>query len=537
MALPHNFSSLVEEPTIQSVFIVGTGLSTPTAPTVGELKSKLDKVAESLGVVPNADFYVLAENVLENIKISGKTDAESRMWLAEKLGLLDDRRWFGETGLPLSGNTPRHRVIARFAVENRLKAIVSLNWDTLLEAALDSVGMADGVMSSRPWGITAHATVIDDSHMPELQKANVFPVFKPHGCVRNLEQARRLLRSTGVSPPSITFKLTQSELDNLPAGQTQVDRQVQGYIAQCPLVAVGWKASEGYLRNTVVNTACAVQHSEIDSFTLVSRSWYPNEKCSDTFHDDIAVAYNKTKLGSFAAVGNSGEPTLDCLFLWLQARYALNKLIVVASIPHKTELRLLLQQIELPNLDHPVLGWIDSWLPTWVRLCWRSGAMQGIDPHTNKRIDPWDIPIIPRDVHVPFGGMTLERRELRAAAKLLAILGNSFSQFDFEKFPGGFWDKEARKLYIPLPGWADEPNSADLAALKPLVEALRGLGFVRNIHLVWLDSESTPPNLTHCKQLSAQVSRLMPLTNFATADALTWIDLETLKGGNDEVAA
>ena len=156
--------------------------------------------------------------------------------------------------------------------------------------------------------------------------------------------------------------------------------------------------------------------------------------------------------------------------------------------------------------------------------------MQGNDPHTNQKIEPWDIPVVPRDVHVPFGGMTVERRELQAAAKLLVVLGNTLSGFDFEKFPGGFWSGESRRLYIPLPGWRGAVQTADLAALKPLIEALRGLGFVQNIYLVWLDTEGIPPSQTDRDQLAAQVSRLMPLANFAAVDALTWIDLEALKG-------
>ena len=95
--------------------------------------------------------------------------------------------------------------------------------------------------------------------------------------------------------------------------------------------------------------------------------------------------------------------------------------------------------------------------------------MQGIDPNTNNKIEPWDIPVMPRDVHVPLGGMAVVRRELQAAAKLLVVLGSDLSRFNFEKFPGGFWDNETRSLYIPLPWWRGVAQPADLAALKPLV--------------------------------------------------------------------
>ena len=224
MAIPHLFPSLVDEPTTQTVLIAGAGLSIGYVPLLDDLKkNRLDKVARDLGIIPTGTFYDLAEVVLTSLIVSGKSDAESRLSLAEALGLLDDQRWFGETGLPLSGNTPRHRVIARFVVEKRLRAIISLNWDTLLEAALDSVGLSDlsdGERHLRPWAITARTSIVDDTQMPRLSGAHIFPVIKPHGCVHNLEQARRQFRSTGITPP-IVFKLKQSELDILPAGQNE----------------------------------------------------------------------------------------------------------------------------------------------------------------------------------------------------------------------------------------------------------------------------------------------------------------------------
>lgn len=158
MTIPHHFPSLVEGP-VQAVIIAGTGLSAPDAPTVTLLKDKLDCVANDLGVVLNDDFYVLAEAILDKLTDNGKSDSESRLWLSEELDMLDDRRWFGEIGLPLSGNTPRHRALARFVVEERLHGIVSLNWDALLEAALDSVGLTEGESLSRPWKVTKYARV------------------------------------------------------------------------------------------------------------------------------------------------------------------------------------------------------------------------------------------------------------------------------------------------------------------------------------------------------------------------------------------
>lgn len=524
MSVPHHFPSLIEGPT-QVVIIAGAGLSCPNLPMVNGLVGKLEEIAHSLGVTAGAApaedeyFFALAEAVLN---AQGDTN-ESRLHLAESLGLLDDRRWFGEIGLPLSGNTPRHRVIARFAVEKRLRAIISLNWDALLETALESVGLMNGAKVSRPWDITAHASVVDDNHLPSLSSAHVFPVIKPHGCIRDLEKARQDFRLNG-NVPSVIFKLTQSELRSLPGGQRSVDKKVECCVSECPLISIGWKALEKYLRDTVVKAANAAQRTEIDAFTVVNIAW-------DINHDQISIAYGKSAVDSFVEVKPDAPPTTDGIFQWLQARFALSKLIAVAPVPHQAALQGLLEQPGQPDdYNRYILNWIDKWLPAWVRLCWRAGVMGGIDPHTNRRIESWEIPVMPRDVHVPIGGLSLERRDLQAAAKLLFELKDVLSKFNFDLFPGGFWDIEECCLYIPLPCWRGPTQSSDLGALKPLIEAMKNVGFAKKIYLVWLDSEDTSPDNKLRNQLKSQICRLMPLTGFASGDAVSWIDLENMRG-------
>jgi hypothetical protein len=545
MTVPHQFPSLLEGPA-QVVIVAGTGLSTPDAPTVDRLKGDLTAIAASLGssiVLPEDDadyFYVLAESVLAELEKDGaKTASESRLWLAEKLGMLDDRRWFGEIGLPLSGNTPRHRAIARFAVEKRLRAVVSLNWDTLLESALDSVGLTETPALPRPWELRAHARVIEDADKTRLGGTYVFPVIKPHGCVRNLEQARQQVRLTGVPPTSLIFKLTKTELNELkPEQHSLVDEKVQAYVSECPLLAVGWKASEKYLRDAVSDVAKkTVCRTEQDALTVVNRSWYPSGEKTDTFHEEIASAYGKTAAEAFVAVAKDGCPSTDQLFLWLQARYAVLRLEAACSEPQKTALQDLLAQLDQPVGGSPILSWVDRWLPTWTRLCWRAGVVQGTDPHTGRTIQPSDIPVTPRDVHVPLGGMNVVRRDLAAAGKLLTIMSGALGRFDYEMLPGGMWDAANGCLYLPLPGWRGATEAADLAALKPHVEAMRSWGFVRELKLVWVDTEDTTPDQTRCEQLEAQVRRLMPLAKFATRSEPVWVGIDTLKGdGHASVA-
>lgn len=522
MSMPHHFPTLVEGPA-QAVLLAGTGLSAPNAPTLDTLKGRLNRVADELRIEGNDNFYDLAGAVLDKLKNEGKSDSEGRLWLAESLGLLDDRIWFGEIGMPLSGNTPRHRALARFVVEERIRAIVSLNWDALLETALDSIGLREGDNLKRPWKITEYARVVDATHIPLLAHANVFPVIKPHGCVRELEQLRNKTR-IGNSLGDVTFKLTATELANItPNQQSIVDNHVKNYISTCPLIGIGWRASEAYLRCAVVTIAQQIKRTEPDSFTLVDLEW--NED-----HTEIATAYGKTNTESFAQVSANTIPTTDCILQWLQARFAMKRMIGVSPPKDRVLLESLLNEIDQPDCSNQIQNWADCWLPTWVRICWRAGAMRGVDPFTNRIIGPFEIPVTPRDSHVPLTGMSVERRDLHAAAKLLLSIPRPLNRFNFTKYQGGILDEEKQYLYVPLPGWKADVPSSDLSALKPLVDALNGLGFVKKIFLVWLNNQDEKPDLMLRKTLEAQFRRLLPLAGFAGGNSVTWVELDEFEG-------
>ena len=521
MVIPHQFISLVEGP-VQAVIIAGTGLSAPTCPTLKELKKNLDNVAVNLGITPHDDEYKLAGEILEKLKSGGSTDAQSRLYLVEQLGMLDDRRWFGEVGVPLSGNTPRHRALARFVIEERLRAIVSLNWDALLEAGLDSVGLKEGSSTPRPWKVTKYARVVDETHMPLIGQANVFPVLKPHGCVRDLESMKKTAQSGG-SLGKVTFKFTSDEMKKIETDQEDiVDSRVNTYISECPLIGIGWRASEDYLRNAIVRIAKKAKRTEIDSFTVVNRRWYPE-------HSEIASSYNKNKSESFAQVSIGASPSTDCLFQWLQARHAIKKMIDMSEGADQAALKEILVDLEFPDCDHPVLNWADYWLPSWVRICWRAGAVRGVDPQTNKIIGPCEIPVTPRDAHIPLTGMSVERHDLRAATKLLLVLTASFNNLRFDLYPGGIFDADKQLLYIPLPGWKVSDQHSDLAALKPLVEALKSLGYVRKIFLVLINDQNDTSDTVIQTQLEAQFRSLMPHAGFAQEKGVSWVDLKELK--------
>jgi hypothetical protein len=177
---------------------------------------------------------------------------------------------------------------------------------------------------------------------------------------------------------------------------------VRNYLASCPLIGIGWSASEDYLRTAIVDTATATKRAELDAFTLVDLSWESN-------HSEIAAAYGKDESKSFAKVDIAMPLSTDCLFQWLQARHALNRMINLLPSEEQAPLVQLRKDLEQPACNHPLQSWADSWLPTWVRMCWRSGAMQGWDPRTGRMIGPLEIPVTPRDAHIPLTGMSIER--------------------------------------------------------------------------------------------------------------------------------
>ena len=533
MAIPHLFPSLLG-PSIQIVIIAGSGLSSPHVPLIEDLVDRLSKFADSLGVKPSVSpsdehyFYDLAEVILDRLVNDGNSNESSLVLLAGKLGMLDDARWTGKV-LPLSENTPRHRALARFAVEGRVRSIISLNWDTLLESAFESIGIKEENPQVLPWRITAYTCVVKDADISKLSGTNLFPIIKPHGCVKQLIETRNSLRR-GEIPDELVFKIKKHELiDNNPDIQTIIDIKVQGYVSECPLLSLGWKASELYLTNTIIKTAMKVPRNESDRFTSVNIEWHES-------HSEIASAYSTTKEQSFVEVKKEENPTTDCLLLWLQARFTLNHLINVASHTDKPTINNILSQLDEPMCSHPVLNWCDYWLPAWLRLCWRSGAMQGWDQNTGKEIKPTDIPVVPRDTHIPLTGMSTQRRDLGAAARLLIVIDKMIDRYNFFMFPGGMWDPTNLYLYFFVPAWKESTEPSDLSAFKPMIDSISNFGFVRQLVVILLNSDDSLPTPEMTKNLEALVRREMRLTSFASMDSDKLIvDNISMLKGNDSV--
>lgn len=128
-------------------------MSNEMAPSVSELtneiRQKHSEIIQQLGINISAptgkDFYDWAEEAFNELKnVQHQSNNEAKLHLADAMGVTSDPRFQAKVGMPLRGNTPRHRVVARLAREGRWSTICSLNWDCILETALESVGLAGG---------------------------------------------------------------------------------------------------------------------------------------------------------------------------------------------------------------------------------------------------------------------------------------------------------------------------------------------------------------------------------------------------------
>lgn len=543
-AIPHSFKSLREGDRLPLI-IIGAGMSKNICPLVDELVQICPDAEEKLSLKICLDknnndpgyLYFWAE---EAIKIlTENNDPCPKLTLAVSLGMTSDARWLGNMELDLRQNTPRHRVIARFARENRWKALWSLNWDCLLEVALESVGFRRGEQTTeQPWR-TAYATYTTREDFAGCAKENVLSVIKPHGCVKDLIKAEELLYQGKIPEAKIyaeRFRIAHDELNtpistNNPHDQGFQDK-LKDQIRGNPLIIAGWSVSETYLYDIIKNALDYGPPDNEDELSVIDICFNNNG------HKDLTELYKRNKDDVFFQVdkGSAGIST-DSLFLWIQALYALGHLRnnykhdILDAIVKK------LKEPQKPNSDQHfdfVIDWVDNFLPVWVRLCWRAGQMQ---PYVinGEQFKAHAIRIDRRDEHIPWYLPGPLRTDLQAAAKILIALWQNNQSWDVRSFPGGLWKEPERLLVIPLPAWESLKDPHSLHALKPLLDSLKenlGLGYIRKIKIIPVMYNSSAPEENAIRVLKASLARLLPFLHFADIDALKDVDLSYLKGGS-----
>src|SRR5689334_11396806 len=122
--LPHSFPTLRQQPdsagiTRRCIAVIGAGASVGLVPMPGDLFAARSTVEAKLDCTTSGAAINLYEWAGEMIQLlqARAIGVPPKLLLAEALGVTTDPRWRGAN---TDGPTePRHRVVARFARENR----------------------------------------------------------------------------------------------------------------------------------------------------------------------------------------------------------------------------------------------------------------------------------------------------------------------------------------------------------------------------------------------------------------------------------
>lgn len=458
-------------------------------------------------------LYKWAEQVL--IQLEARAEPIPKLALARALGLLSDPRWTAQVGLPLRATSPRHRVIARLVRERRWVAIWSLNWDCYLEDALEKIGLDRGEPRVRqPW-FTAYRTIITASEFKHAARTDVFCVLKPHGCVRALIESRELANKgdiTGARDLAERLMITETELTKERRSPTDSKffTELRSALNKSPMVVAGWSISEPYLL-AVINATLkeVIQIGTPEEITIIDVEF------NDHGHKQAAKCYELEKEQVFAEIQDGpGKFEFDGLFLWIQAKYALDHLTAHAPESVKPLLEVRAGQLAKPVVGHFLIGWADDFLPAWMRLCWRAGLVPcaGYQAH--------QLRLELEDEHVPWNLAPLPRPDLAAASILLACLPIDGNPWDPCRFPGALWHKTLGRLVLPVPSWG---KLDELAAVGPMLRVLkREIAFVLNFDILPLPESlaqlAVPTEKTH--SLRDTVASMMRINGYARADQI-----------------
>ncbi len=223
-----------------------------------------------------------------------------------------------------------------------------------------------------------------------------------------------------------------------------------------PLIVAGWSISEPYLVDVIEKPlASLLSDPKEEDLSIIDINFNAQG------HQKITECYKLKEKDVFFQVTRLGEGfDIDDLFLWLQAKYCLDQL-VIASPSAAGELQSI-SSSQMPFAYDPLLiSWVDKFLPAWTRLCWRSNLVDCAGYQIHK------LDLDRRNEHVPWRiPKNLPRPDLVSAARLLPHLMRNKGGWDCDKFPGGLWDREKSRLVIPVPAWG-WPN--ELAGIRPLV--------------------------------------------------------------------
>lgn len=456
------------------LLIVGAGLSSGLVPRADQLATAIgarkgeieDELQISAGpaISTEWDLYAWADHCLSELThIHGHSDITAKTHLAVAMGLTTDKRFLAQAGVGPRGTTPRHRVLARLARENRIRAVWSFNWDCWLEASLDAVGLrrhdeSAHRIANEGWKTRYHVWFKSE---PAHNAIDTQLLFKAHGCIRALQEGRG------------DFVIAKSEMEaQQPNSKTTILRKQ--IAADGGAIAIGWAAREPYVVEIFTKQKWPEHEAPTGSITFVDIEDRPD-------HEKVREAYSGQRGHACLAVQRDGPGQTDHLMLWVQAKRGIRSLQRACS---DIASRQALTHIEdqLPAFDDAsmcslwIASFFDDWLPVWLRCCFFTGAQRelGVLPGHEFNVLPSDR----RDAHIHWSNPSTGRQDLQAAISLLlalADLAQPHCPWLFDDFPGALWHPQNSHLVLPVPIWADH-RCAARATLKPLVESLHWAG-------------------------------------------------------------
>jgi hypothetical protein len=380
-----------------------------------------------------------------------------------------------------------------------------------------------------PWK-THYTTFITVEDYQRVGDLGCVTVFKPHGCVRSLDEARAALDrddADGTWQRADRFLITADELDTPPfdpqATQQHIYWNLMTRVANCPLISLGWSASEPYIHKLIeqgVQPVQKVRGPAVDQLSIIDLKFNPEG------HQRLAAAYGRTQAETHVPVERApGQFTMDAFWLWLQALHIVQCLRL--HDPAAPALNTAFESLERPPGAAWLLSWSDEWFPGWCRLCWRAGIMPCFDS-SGRRVPPERLDIDGDDAHVPINILNSARPDLIAAGDLLATIWDRLPQWDFQRFPGALFETSSGKLVLPVPTWASPIAHAN-RVLIPLIRLWKSgpLSSVQAVTVLGLDGRQTPigENLEHWRQ---GLARSLPLAHFTSPENIQLINLTQL---------
>lgn len=545
MTIPHKFPSLIDG-SVDPILFVGSGVSIGITPGIPDLIKLTTQVELDLGFSAGIDldddnndyrFYEWAEEIIRELERRG--EACPKLKFAQLLGLTSRSDMLGETVIPLSNISPRHRVIARLIKEKRINSLWTFNWDTLIEKALERVGLErkNSRTSKMPWP-TEYSTFITEDDYDSIQDSSIIPVFKPHGCIQSMIDAERFIDSDTDRAKKLSsrFMVKKSELDSWIQNANDTDQSFGAHLItklpRRPIIIAGWSISERYFHEFLSKYSSIIQpltrkDTCDDPLTIIGPSFGEGHRKMATY---FGVNQGDTHFIVSEKEGNGY--TTDHLFLWIQAQYALTKIISWLDDQAACQQNIIAAldtNISSPNSSSWIIKWVDKFLPDWTRLCWREGLIEFY--LAGRLLDPHQLSLIAEDIHIPLNLGGADRIDLKSAGIFLSYLLESGREWNYDKFPGCLWCSDELRLIIPIPTWRVSRNRNSLAGLKTKIKDIaQGKGFVNKLDLLPLEVDKGIPDRQIRKEFREKIAKYCESLAFVNENSINIIELQNLQG-------